>query len=116
MLGELKAEKHKREGQINEIAPSLIEKEELQRILEILYAHRILFQIIRTKSNSLLVNFEQVSKAYNHITSNSNILQPERILKRMEEHDTLYDAALKRVTALEDKLAEMEKKLNMDSK
>lgn len=33
LLGELKADKHKREGQINEIAPSLIEKEELQRIL-----------------------------------------------------------------------------------
>ena len=64
-------------------------------------AHRILAQIIRTKSNSLLGRYEEVNKAYNHIKSNSNIIEPDKILKRMEEHDTLYDAALKRVTALE---------------
>ena len=33
----------------------------------------------------------------------------------MEEHDTLYDSALKRVTALEGKLGEMEKNLENTS-
>ena len=112
MLGELKAEKHKREGQINEIAPSLIEKEELERILEILFAHRILAQIIRTKSNSLLDKYQRVTKAYNHIKSTSNIVEPDRILKRMEEHDTLYDAALKRVTNLETQLSHLKGSLD----
>ena len=80
----------------------------MQRILEILSCHRILAQIIRTKSNSLLVRYEDVSRAYNHIKSNSNIIEPDKILRRMEEHDTLYDAALKRVTALEAELAKLE--------
>ena len=70
--------------------------------------HRILAQIIRTKSNSLLVRYKDVNRAYNHIKSNSNIIEPDKILRRMEEHDTLYDAALKRVTALEAELAKLE--------
>jgi hypothetical protein len=83
LIGDLKAEKHRREGEINEIAPSLIEKEELERILEVLYSHRILSQIIRTKSTNLLKKYETINRAYNHIKSNSNIFDPDKILKRM---------------------------------
>jgi predicted nuclease with TOPRIM domain len=89
----------------------LIEKEELERILEVLYSHRILSQIIRTKSTNLLKKYEDVNRAYNHIKSNSNIIEPDKILKRMEEHDTLYDDALKRVSALEGELNSIEKNL-----
>lgn len=104
LMGELKSDKYRREGEINEIAASLIEREELMRILEVLYAHRILSQIVKVKSNSLILKYEQVNKAYNYIKSNSNIIDPDKILKRMEEHDKLYDDALKRVNALEAQL------------
>ncbi len=70
------------------------------RILEVLYAHRVLSQIVRSKSNQLMRRYEEVTGAYNFIKSNANINDPDRILKRMEEHDKLYDDALKRVTAL----------------
>lgn len=83
LLGQLKADKYKKEGQINEIASSLIEKEELAKILEVLFAHRILSQIIKTKSNNLLKKYEHINKAYNHIKFNSNIGETDKILKRM---------------------------------
>ena len=107
-MGELKAEKHRKEGQINDIASSLIEREQLVRILEVLYAHRVLSQIVRAKSNQLMRRYEEVTSAYNFIKSIANINFPDRILKRMEEHDKLYDDALKRVNALEANLAGLE--------
>ena len=78
------------------------------RILEVLYAHRVLSQIVRAKSNQLMRRYEEVTGAYNFIKSNANINDPDRILKRMEEHDKLYDDALKRVNALEAHLAGLE--------
>lgn len=65
-----------------------------------LYAHRILSQIIKVKSNNLIKKYEKVNGAYNYIKSNSNINEPDKILRRMEEHDKLYDDALKRVNSL----------------
>ena len=107
-MGGLRAEKYRREGQINDIAPSLIEREELEKILEVLNAHRVLWEIIKVKSNNLIQRYATVNKAYNFIKSNSNIPEPQKILTRMEEHDKLYDDALKRVTVLEAQLAAIE--------
>ncbi len=75
------------------------------------YAHIILSQIIKVKTNNLLIKYDKVNKAYNYIKSNSNILEPDKILKRMEEHDKLYDDALKRVSALEAQLVSLEANL-----
>lgn len=44
--------------------------------------------------------------------SNSNITDPDKILRRMEEHDKLYDDALKRVNTLEAQLNALEINLN----
>lgn len=112
LLGQLKESKLKREGEINEIASSLIEREELLRILEVLYSHRVLSQIIKVKSNNLIQRYQTVNRAYNYIKSNSNILEPDKILKRMEEHDKLYDDALKRVNSLEAQLSNLENSLH----
>jgi hypothetical protein len=60
------------------------------------------------KNNRLIQRYEKTNKAYNHIRSNSNIPEPDKILKRMEEHDKLYDDALKRVNALEAQLRDVE--------
>lgn len=65
-------------------------------------------EIIKVKSNLLIKRYEKVNKSYNYIKSNSNIIEPEKILKRMEEHDKLYDDALKRVNALEGQLLNIE--------
>lgn len=108
MLEELKADKYKKENQINGIATSLIEKEELERIMEIFYTHKILSQIIKIKSSNLLARYDHVQKSYTHIKSNSNIFEPDKILKRMEEHDKLYDNALKRAAILEKSLEKLE--------
>lgn len=72
-----------------------------------LNTHRVLSEIIKVKSNSLIHRYEKVNKAYNYIKSNSNIADTDKILKRMEEHDKLYDDALKRVNALESQLTSL---------
>ena len=69
-----------------------------------LYTHRMLSQIIKVKSNNLIERYQDVNRAYNNIKSNSNIVEPDKILRRMEEHDKLYDDALKRVNVLEGEL------------
>ncbi len=60
----------------------------------------MLSQIIKAKSNNLIRKYEGVTRAHSHIKSNSNIVDPKNILKRMEEHDQLYDDALKRASVL----------------
>ena len=56
LMDDLKAEKYRKQGEINQIAPSIIEKEELSKILEVLYAHRVLSEIIKVKSNLLILS------------------------------------------------------------
>jgi hypothetical protein len=47
-----------------------------------------------------------------HIKSNANIYEPDKILKRMEEHDKVYDNALKRANNLEVKLNKIESEIH----
>ena len=54
MLNDLKIAKNDREGYINDLAPSVIEKEELQKYLQILFTHRVLGQIVKYKSQKLM--------------------------------------------------------------
>lgn len=51
--------------------------------MNILYTHRILSQIIRTKNTNLMKKYEEVQSAYMHIKSNTNIIEFEKILKKM---------------------------------
>lgn len=73
MLNDLKIEKNLRDEEINNISPSVIEREELGKFQEILFTHRILDQIVKVKNQNLLKKYEKVQKAYMHIKSNTNI-------------------------------------------
>lgn len=67
--------------------PSVIEKEELQKYMEILFTHKVLGQIIKTKSQRLMDKYSNVQNAYMHIKSNTNIAEMGKILSRMESQD-----------------------------
>lgn len=53
--------------------------------------------------------YEQVQSAFMHIKSNTNIIEFEKILKKMEEQDSIYDITVKKVSDLENELDAMEK-------
>ena len=97
MLDELRIEKKRRDVNINMLAPSQIEKEELGKYMHIMFTHRVLGQIIKSKSLNLIQKYKDVQKAYMYMKSNTNIVELGKILQRMERQDEVYDAALKRV-------------------
>ena len=66
-----------------------------------MFTHRILGQIIKTKSNRLIEKYSDLQRAYMHIKSNTNVVDLDRILGRMEQQDQAYEDALKRVNYLE---------------
>ena len=96
----MRLEKQKKESEINQLSSWVIEKEELSKYLNILYTHRILSQIIRVKNYNLMKKYSQVQSAYLHIKSNTNVIEFEKILKKMEEQDTIYDITVKKVSEL----------------
>lgn len=44
--------------------------------------------------------YSQVQSAYLHIKSNTNIVEFEKILRKMEEQDSIYDITVKKVSDL----------------
>lgn len=54
LLNEMKVAKIQREKNINELAVSVIEKEELQKYMQILFTHKIVSQIVKNKSQKLI--------------------------------------------------------------
>ncbi len=74
MLNDLKIEKNEKQLQINGLATSVIQREELQKLMEIMFTHKLLSQIIKVKSQNLMKQYEKVQQAYMHIKSNTNIL------------------------------------------
>lgn len=87
MLNDLKIVKNERENHINNLAPSVIEKEELQKYLQILFTHKLLGQIIKNKSQKLIEQYSTVQNAFMHIRSNTNISETNKVLERMESQD-----------------------------
>lgn len=83
MLNDLKIEKVNREGEIKDLMPSVIEKEELQKYMQIFYTHRVLDRIIKTKSEKLIGKYSKVQNAYMNIKSNTNIVELSKVLSRM---------------------------------
>lgn len=87
MINDLKIEKVNREGEIKDLMPSVIEKEELQKYMHILFTNKLLGQIIKKKSEKLMDKYSNVQNAYLHIKSNTNIVELSKILARMESQD-----------------------------
>ena len=73
LLEDIKQEKKYRDYEINDIAQSLIEKEELQKYKQIMFTHKLVSQIVKTKNQKLMAEYEGVQKGYLHIKSNTNI-------------------------------------------
>jgi len=65
--------------------------------MHIMFTHRVLGKIIKSKSINLIQKYKDVQKAYMYMKSNTNIVEFGKILQRMERQDEVYDAALKRV-------------------
>lgn len=111
MLNDLKVAKQQREISINELAPSVIEKEELQKFLHILFTHKLLSQILKNKSQKLIDQFSNVQNAFLFIRSNTNITEMSKVLERMENQDLEYESLLKRVSLLEKELLGMDSQM-----
>lgn len=111
ILNDIKIEKDQKQVEINELAPSMIEKEEVEKYMQILFTHRVVSKIIKIKSQNLMKEYEKVQEAYMHIKSNTNIFELDKIVKRMETQDEEYEKLLRKVSNLEEELLRMEKKM-----
>ena len=83
MINDLKIEKVNREDEIKDLMPSVIQKEELQKYMHILFTNKVLGQIIKKKSEKLIEKYRVVQNAYLHIKSNTNIVELSKVLSRM---------------------------------
>ena len=83
MLNDLKIAKNQREANINDLAPSVIEREEVQKYMQIMFTHKLVSQIIKNKSEKLIEQYSTVQNAFLHIRSNTNITEMNKILTRM---------------------------------
>ena len=52
-----------------------------------MFTHRIVSEIIKTKNQKLMAEYDEVQKGYLHIKSNTNIKEMDTILDRMEKQD-----------------------------
>ena len=111
LLNDMKIAKNQREKNINDLAVSVIEKEELQKYLQILFTHKIVSQILKNKSQKLIEEFSLVQNAFLHIRSNTNITDMSKVLERMESQDKEYESLLKKVNLLEQELLGMDGKM-----
>jgi hypothetical protein len=76
-----------------------------------LHTHRLLGRIIKKKSSNLIEKYSDVQRAYLYIKSNTNIVDMNKILRKMEHQDDMYDAALKKVNAMQNELNLLEKEM-----
>jgi len=79
----------------------------MNKYLQILYTHKVLGQIIAVKNKNLMEKYSEVQTAYMNIKSNTNIVEFDKIIKKMEDQDSIYDITVKKVNDLEADLNKM---------
>lgn len=57
----------------------------------------------------MIEKYSEVQSAYLHIKSNTNIVEFDRIIRKMHEQDSVYDITVRRVADLEEQVERMEK-------
>lgn len=56
----------------------------------------------------MIEKYSEVQSAYLHIKSNTNIVEFDRIIRKMHEQDSVYDITVRRVADLEEQVGRME--------
>lgn len=85
---------------IKQLATSEQEKEQIARYSELYTVHKVLAAVIDNKSLKLMRDNKVEHEAFRHIRQHTNLLDIDKVLERMENHDKIYEGLLESISGL----------------